>query len=332
MKILVVGDQHFRFEHSYASAIPDGRRSEWEAVKKTIHDAAKNCDVIVLMGDNLNARHNHSSVIREFIEFLKEFGDKPIHMLVGNHERFGEHTALDFLKKVNHPNWNIYSTITENVMLGDKIATFIPFCTPAMLEVATKEEAETIINNLRGVDIMFAHHAITGTEGTEFFNEVMIDKSKLKHEMTFGGHVHKPERLSNTVIVTGNIFTQEVGEHDKCVWVWDSLTNTTLEVPLPVRGIYKVGVEKTYNTFIHIPDNSIVKCFITSRDLDVNVVRKDLERFDAGIIIEQYPSSRPKVHFESGGLDLSVENLLKLYAENKGLPYNELKEGFELIK
>lgn len=334
MKICIVGDQHFRLEQPYSSAVSDGRKGEWEAVKKTIHDTAKGCDVIVLLGDGLNARHNNSSVIREFVEFLNGFGDKPIHILIGNHERYGTSTALDFLDKVNHPNWTIYSSVTEDVQLFLNVsATFVPYMTPALMGVETKEDAENILNDLKKADIAFFHHAITGTKNTEFFDEIMIDQSKLKSGFTFGGHVHKPERLSNTVIVTGNLMTHEIGEHRKMIWVWDSVTNTALDIPLPVREIHKVDWNNDPDKiFGGIPDNSIVKCIVTIRGTDIDLVHETLKRFDAHLVVEQYQSEREKTHFEGGALDLGIENLLKLYAEAKGVVYEDLKSGFEMIK
>lgn len=80
-----------------------------------------------------------------------------------------------------------------------------------------------------------------------------------------------------------------------------------------------------------IPAYSIVKCYVTSRETKVEDVKKFLNQFDASIIIEQYPNERSKVHFESGSLDLSMDGLLKLYADAKKISYSDLKYGFDLI-
>jgi DNA repair exonuclease SbcCD nuclease subunit len=330
MKIAILGDPHFRAEMPYASSIDDGRKGEWESVKKTILDTSKKCDAIVLMGDNLNSRNNPSIVLREFVEFLNGFDEKPVHILIGNHERHGENTALDFLDKVQHPNWHIYSDITESVEIGNGIyATFVPYMTPALLGLGTKEEAEGHINGLAKADIAFFHHAITGTAGTEFFDEIMIDQSKLKFGFTFGGHVHKSERLADNVVVTGNLMTHEVGEHKKVAWVWDSEKNTAEEIELPVRGIYKFIWEEQG---IVAPSTSIVKCYVTDKNTDLEEVKEFLKQFDASLIIEQYPSERQKVHVQEGALDTSIESMLKLYAEAKSVDYNDLLAGLEIIK
>jgi len=334
-KVCVVGDLHFKSELSYSASIKDGRRSEWEDIKRTIFNTAKDCSEIVLMGDNLNARNNTSAVLKEFVEFLKEFGDKPVHILVGNHERQGETTALDFLKKINYPNWNIYTNITENVNLVGKKATFVPWITPALIGVETIEQVKEKLSKLPKADISFFHHAIAGTEGTEFFNEVVIDQSSLKSGMTFGGHIHKPQKLTDNIIVTGSVITAEVGEHKKSIWVWDGDTNNVDEIPLPVRGIYKINWDESVDmkkVLNQIPAKSITKCIVTNTKTVMTLVKDSVKGFDSVLIVEQYPNEREKIDYGEDGLDLSIDSLLKLYAKSKEIKYSDLKEGFELIK
>jgi hypothetical protein len=38
------------------------------------------------------------------------------------------------------------------------------------------------------------------------------------------------------------------------------------------------------------------------------------------------------VHFETGSLDLSIDSLLKLYADAKNVSYMDLKEAVDLLK
>ena len=335
MKILVVGDQHFKYELSYASSFANGRRDEWESVKKTIHDEAKSCDAVVLMGDNFNARHNHSSVIREFVDFLNGFGDKEVHILVGNHERYGTSTALDFLKSVKQNNWFIYTEPKQTAVAG-QLAMMVPFMTPALLGVETKEEgAQAIINMFpkEAWPLAFIHHGVTESKvygmPIDFFNEIVLPKKELEKHFShvFAGHIHAKQNIFPSIYLTGNIFTSEVGEHEKSIWTYESdgtIDVTIKEIPLPVRGIYKVEWSADPDKiFGGIPQNSIVKCYVTTRGTDLDLVRKTLERFDTSVVIEQYPNERSKTHFEEGGLDLSIDSLLKLYSEAKGLDRSE---------
>lgn len=340
MKILVIGDQHFRYELPYASAFDDGRTGEWQAVKDLIHDEAKTCDAVVLLGDNFNQRHNHSSVIKEFVEFLNGFGDKEVHILVGNHERYGSSTALDFLNEIDKQNWFIYNEPTYARVAGlDTV--MVPFMTPALVGVETREEAINKISTVfphKKFPLVFAHHAVSGSKlrslPVELLNEIVLPGDVLtKHfDHIFAGHVHEPQNL-HPIRMTGNIFTNEVGEHEKFIYTYESNDKGVhIElVRLPVRGIYKIVWEEL-TPKDGIPKKSIVKCYVTSRDTDLEVVKTMLGVFDASIIVEQYPSERTKVHFEDGGLDLSVDGLLKLYAEARGLSYEDLKDGYELIK
>lgn len=346
MRILVVGDQHFRYELPYASAISDGRKAEWEAVKKTIHDTAKTCDAVVLMGDNFNSRHNHSSVIREFVDFLNEFGDKEVHLLVGNHERYGSSTALDFLKNIKHKNWHVYLEPTQTMVAGQE-AMMIPYMTPALLGVETREEGvKAILDSFpsRAWPLAFAHHGVAGARihgmPIDFMNEIVLPQKDLEQHFShvFAGHVHSPQHIFPSIYMTGNIFTNEVGEHSKSIWIYESdgtIDVEVKEVKLPVRGIFKYEFGATDEGYFNLnfsPQDSIVKAIVTDRGIIMDELKASLARFDASIIVEQYPNERSKVHFEEGGMDLSVDNLLKLYAEAKGLKHSDLSEGFDLIK
>lgn len=346
-RICIIGDQHWRAELPYSSSFTDGRKKEWDDVIKTIHDTAKNCDAVVLMGDNFNSRNNTSEVLKNFVNFLKKFGeDKEIHILVGNHERQGISTALDFLEKINHPNWYIYSQPTQTKVAGQE-AMMIPYMTPALLGTETKEEGlKAILDKFprSAWPIAFCHHGVAGARihgmPIDFMNEIVLPQKELEQHFShvFAGHVHGKQHIFPSIYMTGNIFTHEVGEHEKSIWVYESdgtIDVEVKEVKLPVRQIHKVEVGATDEGFFNIasiPNNSIVKVIVTDRSVVMDEVRKAVERFDANIIIEQYPNERVKTHFEEGGMDLSVENLLKLYAEAKGLPHSDLLEGFNIIR
>lgn len=337
MRILIVGDQHFRYELPYSAALSDGRRSEWEDVKATIIEAAQKCDAVVLMGDNLNSRHNHSSVLTEFVEFLGRLdggGKRTIHIIAGNHERYGASTALDFLHRSGNKNWRVYTSVEQHIQFpGGKTATFIPYMTPALLGYETHEGGgDKLISGLEKDDFAFVHHAISDTHGVEAFSEIILPRDKLEPKFghVFGGHIHDFQEISDRTLVTGSIFTSEIGEHEKFVHIFDG--TDTEQVQLPVRGIYGVAPSDATNMFVHIPDHSIVKCTIRNRDMDLQLVQKNLERFDAYVIVEQYERTRERAVSDTSALDLSIESLLKTYAEQKQLDLGALHEGLNLVR
>ncbi len=343
-KICIIGDAHFRGSLPYAVAIEDGRQNEWNAVKKVIHETAELCDAVVFLGDNLNSRNNTSVILKEFVEFLKAFGDKDLYMICGNHERGGFSTAIDFLKKIDMPNWHIFTEISAINMQG-RTAVFIPYMTPGVLGVENIEQAtKKIIDSLQDGDFLFHHHAMSGAKwsgGTaEHLNEIVLPREALEEKFSwiFGGHIHQPQKFFEAdhagTYGTGNIFTNEVGDHEKFIWMLDTLVDKVTPIKLPVRGIYSVDFDELpLPDLMKIPSSSIVKCIITKRDTPMDMVKMALKRFDAHIIVENYPNERKRVALnETGALDLSLQSLLKIYSDVKLISYADLQDAFDSLE
>src|ERR1035437_694588 len=163
MKILCIGDLHFKDSLGYAEYIPDGRVSEKKEVLDFIVESAKDCDGVVLMGDNFNSKNNSSEVNRQFVEFIERFWDKEVYILSGNHEKRGDgKTAIDFLAEINKGNWYIF-TDPGSVVIGTLKLDFLPYMLKSELGVETNEEAAKLMTkNLSGGDILFIHHMISG--------------------------------------------------------------------------------------------------------------------------------------------------------------------------
>lgn len=346
MKILVVGDQHFRLDLPYADHVADRREGEKKEVFDTIHAAAVTCDAVVLVGDNLHARHNHSSVIKEYINFLKGFGDKPLYIISGNHEVYnGTDTAIDFLRDLNIPNWHVMTDLAVVTLEDGTAAQFVPYRTNASLNA--KDHHEALANLMASldmtgpVDIIFHHHAVSGTKTlgamSDLFNEIVLPRELLekKYKLVVGGHIHQPDYTGRT-IVTGCVFTSEMGEEKKSVWEIDTAGMKVKEIPLPVRPLIKANVTKAMS-LAECPKNAIFKAIVTDPSMKgegVEFLRNEiLTRFDGFILTEDYPNERTKTRIDDGaGDDMSVENLLKQYAKQKGASEAEVLEAFELIR
>jgi DNA repair exonuclease SbcCD nuclease subunit len=141
-KILVIGDLHFKEFLSYGDYIKDKRVAEKESILKFIVSEAKDCDSIVLMGDNFDHRNNSAEVVRSFVEFIEKFGNKDVYILSGNHEKKGDgKTAIDFLKEVKKSNWHIFTKITSGYEMQGIRVDFVPFMLKSELEVETDDKA-----------------------------------------------------------------------------------------------------------------------------------------------------------------------------------------------
>lgn len=360
MKILVLGDPHFKLDLPYADRIADRRKEERAESLRFIHEQAKDCDAVVLMGDNLDKRHNHSSVIKEFVDFLDGFGEQQLFIISGNHETYeGTKTAIDFLKGARK-NWMVitpvhdrygqapFTYVYKGVPLG-----FVPYMTRTALGVTSDEEgAELIAARLEETGphaVVFTHHAISGTKSlggmTDLFGEIILPRERIEKstKLLVGGHIHQPSVVGRT-IVTGSLLTQDMGETEKSIWKldFDSMDDPGeiryTQIPLPVRPIHKVvfskGTTEEAVEALHALDRtSIVKVINQVKTVDVDTLKEVLREFDGHVLVEDYPSERKRLNVdEKQKLDLSVDSLLDLYAQARNKDPERLKEAFALIK
>ena len=336
----VVGDLHLKEKLGYADLIEGGRKEEEEEVLNAIVEELEDCDEIVLLGDNFNAKNNTSEVIKRFVSFLGKFKDKKLYILAGNHEKHADgRTAIDFLKEVEEKNWEI---ITDGIYNYGNI-TFLPYMTKPELEADNDAEGtKKLMSMLKeaGGDVLFMHHAISdsmaGVVMTNLFNEPVLPKTGLEKlfKITMGGHIHMPQVLpGDKIYIAGSIFNNAVGEAQKYVWKVDKEALTVSQHKIPGRGIYKLE-NPTAEELNVIPSDSIVKVIINDKKLKETVpsIKISLQAFDASVVLEQYQNERKKLHFEEGMLDLGVEKLLDIYAKERKVDRKKLKVAWDLIQ
>lgn len=334
-KILCIGDLHFRDSLGYADHIEDRREQEKKDILDFIVESSKDCNKIVMLGDQLNARNNSSETIRQFVEFIERFNDKRLYILGGNHEKRGSgQSAIDFLEEISHPNRFV---IITNVVKSENMV-FCPYFTKTELNVKdTDEGLKTLMNKIPNGDILFVHHAISDTLvqsgiSTNIFNEIVLQKSELekKFKLIVGGHIHKPEQYGK-VLVTGSIFNNEVNEYGKCIWKIDESDLSVEKIELPGRKILKIENPSVAELKKIKGKDTILKVIITDKGINIDEIKESTKKFDACIISEQYNVERKK-NVSNDLLDFNIENLLKAYADSKKIDYQKLLEGFNLIR
>ena len=336
-KIGVVGDLHLSDNLSYNDYIKGGREKEKNKILDFIVTSFEDCKSIIFTGDCFDRKNNSSAVIKEFTKFVERFNDKEIYIIAGNHEKRSDGTsALDYLKEIKNRNWHI---ITDAVTQIDDI-DFVPYFTKAELEVKTNEAGiKKVMNELGGNKILVVHYAISDSMtvsgcSTNLFDEIVLNRKDLqkKYQLIVGGHIHKPD-IKDNVLIAGSIFTKEVGEIEKFVYKIDEETLNIEEIKLPCREIHKVENPRTKD-FEKISTESIIKVIITDPELkpQIDDIKKELEKFDASVLIENYPRERRKVHFDKGLLDMKIEDLLKIYSKKNKVSLPKLLSAWEIIK
>ena len=339
-KILVIGDLHLKENLSYSEYVADQRIPEKKEILNFITEASKDCDNVVILGDCFDTKNPPAGVTRDFVSFIESFGDKEIYIISGNHSKKGDGTtALDFLKEIKSKrNWHVMTTPTQVEIEGIKI-DFVPYMSKSELGVKTNPEAvEAILRNLKGGTYLFAHHCISDTISNEYlksvnyFNEPILPKKKLEemYKLVIAGHIHLPQEKGRTLL-SGSIFTHDVGEKEKFVWKIGMDTSEVEKIKLPVRQIHKVE-DPTIEQLSKIPDNSIVKVIITKKGTDLEMIRVCLYRFAAYILLEQYPHERTKLHFDGGAIDFTIPKLLEIYSQEKKIDLKILQEGYNMIQ
>lgn len=336
MKILCIGDTHFRDNLPYADYITDRRETEKKEILDFIIKSSEDCDHIVFLGDFFHSKNNSSEVNRMGIEFIERFGNKHIYIISGNHCKKGDgKTSIDFLSEIRDKNWKIFTT-PQTIYIGNLKTSFLPYMLNSQLGVEnSKEGALKIMTDLPSGDILFTHHAISGTSfggiKAEELQEIVLPQNELekKYSLIIGGHIHTPQAYGK-ILITGSLFTSEVGEIEKFIWKIDE--NLKIEkIKVPSREIHKLE-NPSKQQIEKIPKNAIVKIIITDRQIDIEEVKDIASRFDASLLIENYPNERKKIHIEQGAFDFEIESLLKLYAESKNISLEKLIKGYELVK
>lgn len=337
MKIGIVGDLHLKEKLGYSDYVADARLPERAMVLDHIAKTLVDCNAVVLMGDNFNNRNNSSETIREMVEFLQKFNGKELYILSGNHEKTGDgKSAIDFLGSLKNPNWHVITSSVEAFQVGDKQVIMLPYLTCSELGKKTKEEAlKSIMKSLPKADLLFTHFAISDTEAntgfmTDYFNEIVLPKKELenKYEHIFAGHIHKPQ-IKDKVVVTGSIFNNEIGETQKYIYTFED--GKIEQLPLPGRGVYKFE-NPSLEDLSKLDKHNIVKVILTDKKLEIKPIADALKKFDAYLLLEQYPNQRTKVDLDDKqAFDFSIQRLMIMYSEAKKVDIKKLNHAMELI-
>lgn len=335
-KILAIGDCHFKDNLSYAEHISDGRVAEKKEILDFVVKQAEDCEHIVFLGDVFHSKNNSSETNRQVVEFLERFENKQVYIISGNHDKKGDgKTAVDFLGAIKKDNWHVFTKFGVMQVEGKKLA-FLPYILNSELGVENNDQAlKYIMEYLNSGDILFTHHNISGTYLhtnmlVDTVSSVVLPQKELeeRYKLIIAGDIHSPQRYGN-VVITGSLFTAEVGEQEKFIWKIDDEMKVE-KIKVPCRPIYKL-IDPTDEQLSKVPDNAIIKVIVTVKDTSIESLKEKLARFDASLVIEDYPSERAKMHIEQGAIDFNIESLLKMYSEVKNVDYQKLIHGLELL-
>lgn len=339
LKSLIIGDPHFN-RLAYSEFIFDNRTNEKQAVLDFIVRQAEGVDKVIILGDCFNSKTPSAETVKDFTNFIERFGDKRVYILGGNHDSFSDgRSALDYLKEITNKNWKI---ITNEIYEEDGMV-FAPFFSTSFLNVATNQEAiDKILSMLPDGQVLFTHQAISGCKTvsgtlTDDFVEPVLPKDIIskKYNLTFAGHIHKWGIYDN-IVLTGSLFTNEVGEKEKFVWKLDG--DKYEKLSLPVRKIIKIE-DPVKEDLDKIEDNSVVKMIFTEKTSKIEIIdikehaKKRFSDNGAFLIVEKNEQKRERAHYGNGEsiVDMGIDKLLEIYANQKKVDLAKLQLAFSLI-
>ena len=330
MKLLVVGDLHFKEIYPYAEKFEDRRLDERQAIEDAIVEAAKGCAAVVLMGDVFDSRQNSYKTVQAVTSFIERFENRKVFIMAGNHENSADGTsALDYLKEISDKTWHVIS----GEVVGIDGLCFVPYFRRSQYGVETDQEVvERVLDDIgTGHAAIFIHHAIGGSrtvsgQMTDLFHEPVFSLDELQKRASkkiFGSHIHYPQQLNENAFVLGSVMNFDIGEiDDKRVIQWDTETDKIKSIPLPGRKFAKL-VNPTKKELEAIKDFPGLVRIITDKPIEVPA------GFSEAVSIMETPKeSRKKIVMVD---DFSIENLLTYYAKARNINLEALLAGYHLI-
>lgn len=202
MKILAIGDQHFRTEN-----IP-----EVEMFITKMKDLAliHRPDLIVCLGDMLHTHERvHTLALNKAYEFVRMLSQIALtYVLVGNHDYIQNQQFLT----ENH--WMNGMKSWPNVVIVDKVIVqenllFLPYVPVGRFEEAIRTENV----NLSEIDCIFCHQEFAGCKMGAILS-VEGDKWPAEYPQIVSGHVHSKQRPQPNVYYTGSSLQVAFGESE----------------------------------------------------------------------------------------------------------------------
>lgn len=334
MRILFVGDMHFRLTWPHAELFADRRVEERKMMEEAVLDAAKDSDGVVLLGDVLDAKENHPNVLRDLAVFLNMLVEScpTVAILGGNHDGYQDGTsALDVYRETMVSDVEFVVSEPKTVIWNEVVMHLIPFMHRQRTGSADNAEAAgRLVDGIPlGTRIVAAHHAFSGTKGyfgvsVDDFPEIVLPAgdclAKAKHLV--GGHIHVPSDNGN-VHVVGSLMNHAFGEDvTHRLMRYDSETDSFEVIPIPGRVFPKV-INPSEDTLKSLKDiHGAVKVVLTEGGSLPEWFLPEAK------VVDTIPET---VSDEQGNSeDLSLTNLLKAYAEAKGIDYGILERGMNL--
>jgi DNA repair exonuclease SbcCD nuclease subunit len=267
MKVLVIGDPHFKINNTEETNLMTDKLLNLASLHQP--------DFIVCLGDVLDRHESiHVSPLLRSVDFITKLSFiSPIYILIGNHDR---------------PNNNIYLTDQhpftalkgwKNIHIIDtpllqKISLFNFLFVPYVPTGRFKEAISPY--DLSDIKCIFAHQEFKGAKMGAIISS-NGDEWSLTNPLVISGHIHEFDHLQDNIIYTGTPIQHNFSDsHKKYVFIFDfnsdSYSIEKFNLGLPKKKIVKLSCADSYK-INDLNPNHHYKIVLTGTPEEIKLVK-----------------------------------------------------------
>jgi len=263
MRVLAIGDQHFKLDNISQVEIFISKLKD--------HLEQEHYDLIVSGGDLLDTHERlHTQCLNKAIEYLKLLSTHcKTYVLVGNHDMINPSQFLttnhwlNVIKEWDKTKYNIEVVDTPRVYEGDYKLVFCPFVPDGMFEKAL----DTLDVSWKDATMIFGHQTMDGVKMGSIEAEG-VEKWQEDYPSLVCFHVHDMQTVKSNLFYTGSCMQHSFGESVK-KYLWKiNMNKENKEEDDSIYFFNKVGdmnvvVDKVE---LGVPKRKIINC--TTKELE----------------------------------------------------------------
>jgi DNA repair exonuclease SbcCD nuclease subunit len=280
MKLLITTDTHFDNLNMFATTTSSGYNSRFIKnlnIYKNILDYAREYSCYLLhLGDVFNRRILiPSDVLHLTYELISSYKDVTQYYIVGNHDMYSTNpndTALKILSEMGHVN-----IITEptQVYFQPNINLFMVPYGGLMPTIPAESEGDTY-------QILAFHYGVqeakVGPKNYRLPSDLSISHlKKLNYDLTLIGHIHKPQALTDKIIIVGSPYQISFAESEetKYFYVFDCESRELVKYPTEAPKFLVLNMETEEDLKQTLDPNNYYRLNV----LDPKITHEDMKPF-----------------------------------------------------
>ena len=266
MKILAIGDQHFKLDNI--------TQVDLFITKLALHLSREKYDIIVSGGDLLDTHERlHTQCLNKAIEYLKVLSSNAkTFVLVGNHDMINPSqflTSNHWLNAIKEWDKKYDITVVDTPIVHKNEIYSVVLCpyVPDGMFCQALDTLNTIDFNWKEADLVFGHQTMDGVKMGSITAE-KVEEWKTEYPTMISFHVHDMQTVKSNLFYTGSCMQHSFGETIK-KYLWKiQLTNEKMEDD---DSIFFFNTVRDTNIVadkvdLGVPRRKIINC--TTKDLE----------------------------------------------------------------